>query len=54
MSPSLGGGQATASSSISPTGRLFAVALDAAPHALDRARSRLIAAGQATAAATVT
>ncbi len=50
----IGAGESTLIDALLVRGYHDLTALDAAPPALDRARSRLIAAGQATAAATVT
>jgi trans-aconitate methyltransferase len=49
----VGAGESTLVDALLARGYRHLTAIDAAPHALDRARSRLIAAGQTTAAATV-
>jgi trans-aconitate methyltransferase len=50
----VGAGEGTLVDALLSRGHHHLTALDAAPHALNRARARLIAAGQTTAAATVT
>jgi trans-aconitate methyltransferase len=50
----VGAGESTLVDALLARGHHHVTALDAAPHALDRARSRLIAAGKTTAAASVT
>jgi trans-aconitate methyltransferase len=50
----IGAGESTLIDALLARGYHDLTALDAAPHALDRARSRLIAAGQTTAGANVT
>jgi trans-aconitate methyltransferase len=50
----IGAGESTLVDALLSRGYHHVTVLDAAPHALDRARSRLVAAGQTTAAATVT
>ena len=50
----IGAGESTLVDALLARGYHHVTVLDAAPHALDRARSRLVAAGQTTAAATVT